>query len=329
MKVFITGIGSDLGTQIARLLEQKNEITQIGGVDMYPPRRYLSRSKFFMSHYNDSERITELISHFNPDVIINFGVYEPGSRLGFSRARDATHASVAGIAHAIKKLNDKKIHVITRSSVVVYGFNDPHKTYDETSPLSPDTLYAEMCRDAEEELMAYADRLTVIRTAPEIGAHVPHPLARILTLRAVPVQLRSPLSKEVGFPLISPRDAVDIFVKATLGKPDRRKVRILHAACSDNATMMMAARQGHRIPLFFSGVGFSVAKQLTYFAGAPMDPHIEMMIRRGLRIDSTATRMYLGITSQDSPTQIMRDLFKGEEKAVESSIVFEVQNEIR
>lgn len=321
MKVFITGIGSDLGTQIARSLETHPDIEDIAGADMFPPRRYLARTKFFMTHFDDSERISYVVERFDPDVIVNFGVFEPGARLNFSRARSATNATVTGIISAVEKIKrNKLVHVISRSSVVSYGFEDPTKVYDETSPMSPDTPYGKMCRDVEEKLRSRVAHLTIIRTAPELGAHVPHPLARLLNLPAIPIELRLPSSRDVGFPIISPRDVVDIFVRVVgLDMQDNKWHRILHGACATNATMLMASRIGKKIPIPTAGIGFSIGKRISYIAGAPMDPHIEMLIRRGMVVDSTATRMFLGITSQDSPSEILKNMYQGEEKSIDSS----------
>ncbi len=118
MKVFITGIGSDLGTAIAQLLEKRSDVEAIAGVDMFPPRRYLARTKFSISHHDDWLRIGELITDFSPDVIINFGVYEPGARLGLTKARSATQGTSLGIISATKKVKKKHpVKIITRSSV--------------------------------------------------------------------------------------------------------------------------------------------------------------------------------------------------------------------
>lgn len=311
MKVFITGLGSDLGTNIARLLEKNAEVTELAGLDMFPPRRYLARTKFFMTHYDDSERIAEVIKHFAPDVIINFGVYEPGARLGEVRAKIATHANVSGIIHAAQQLmNNSDVRVITRSSVIAYGFREPERAKDETTPLSPDTFYGELCRDVEEQLLSHLDDVTIIRTAPEISAHVPHPLARLLKLPVIPVQARLPFAHDIGFPLIASRDAVDLFVRATLATPDlSTRHRVLHGATSSNATMLMAAQEGRRVPLFVTGFNMAVVKQMAYLAGAPITEHVEMLIRRGMIVDSTSTRMHLGVTSQDSPSEILRYLY--------------------
>jgi len=326
VKVFIAGIGSDLGTQIAKNLESNEAVEEIAGIDMFPPRRYLARTKFFMSHFDDSERIADVINQFSPDVIINFGVYEPGARLNLSKARSATSAVLSGIIHAVNKIKQKhEVHVITRSSVAVYGFADPQKTYDETSPTCPDTPYGEMCRHVEEELTKNCARLSIVRTAPEIGAHVPHPLARLLNHPLIPVQFRMPFSPDPGFPAISTRDVVQVFLKVAEIKFENTNLhRTFHAACPANISMLTAAKAGKKMPLFFYGPGFSLAKKLSYLSGAPIDEHIEMFIRRGMKIDSTSTRMALKISSQDSPSEILSQLFDGENKEVDSTFAPEV-----
>lgn len=320
MKVFITGIGSDLGTTIAQILERRHDVTAIAGVDMFPPRRYLARTQFSMTRYDDSEKISDVIVKFSPDVIINFGVYEPGARLSFSKARAATHASTSGIVHAVERISHD-VRVVTRSSLVVYGFENAERTRDETSPIAPDTPYGELCRDVEEQLLVLGN-IDIIRTAPEIGAHVPHPLARALLLPALPIQLRLPFSREIGFPVISPRDITHMFV-SVLGT-EQQQQRIFHGACSSNATISMAVRIGRRLPLISTGIDFAILKQLFYFAGAPIDPHVEMWMRRGMAVDSTATRMNLSISSQDSSTEILHDLYVDRETAFDATTFAEV-----
>lgn len=311
MKIFITGIGSDLGTHIAHLLESRRDVTAIAGIDRYPPRRYLARTEFFLARTYDSQEVADVIAKCSPDVIINFGVYEPGARLSRISAMRATQTSTQGIIHGIDKSKNKDVHVITRSSVAVYGFANSN-TKDETSPLAPDSAYGEMCRDLEEQLGHEIERLTIIRTAPEIGAHVPHPLARILKLPILPVELRLPFVHDIGFPVISPIDVTDIFVKAVSFNQNNNVRKTFHGSTSTNATMAMALREGNRIPLPLIGVGFGFAKQLSYLAGAPVDEHVEMFIRRGMLVDSTATRMQLGITSQLSATEVIRNLYSAQ-----------------
>ena len=46
MRVLITGMGGELGTRVAQLLEARTDVTEILGVDFVPPRRRLRRSEF-------------------------------------------------------------------------------------------------------------------------------------------------------------------------------------------------------------------------------------------------------------------------------------------
>ena len=41
MRVLITGLGGELGTRVAALLEDRDDVDAIFGLDGYPPRRWL------------------------------------------------------------------------------------------------------------------------------------------------------------------------------------------------------------------------------------------------------------------------------------------------
>ena len=46
MRVLITGMGGELGTRVANLLEADESVTEILGMDLFPPRRRIFRSEF-------------------------------------------------------------------------------------------------------------------------------------------------------------------------------------------------------------------------------------------------------------------------------------------
>ncbi len=322
MKVFITGIGSDIGTSIARSLEHDPKVTEIAGIDLYPPRRYLGRSKFRLYSIGENEKISDFLNEFQPDVLVNFGLYEPGSRLDLRHSRYATETILSGIEEFYSNNNSSSVRLISRSSIVVYGFSNPEHVLDETSPVNPDTDYGEICCEVEERLRKVDPQATFIRSAPEIGAHVPHPLARVLLQPWIPVQIRLPFSKDIGIPVTSPRDTVEIFLKCIFD--DRSQSRIFHSVSNANFTIYDALRIGNRIPLFSSGIGFGVLKKISYFSGAPIDDHIEMFLRRGMRIDSTATRMHFKITSTDSSKEILKNLYGDIEKVIDNPTGSEV-----
>src|SRR5207244_7732671 len=82
MRVLVTGMGGELGTRVAQLLEERDEATEIAGFDIWPPRRRLRRSEFHRIGPDDQERITGFVHDFAPEIVIHYGVYEPDSRLG-------------------------------------------------------------------------------------------------------------------------------------------------------------------------------------------------------------------------------------------------------
>src|SRR5260370_42541332 len=92
MRVLVTGMGGELGTRVAQLLEERDEASEIAGFDMWPPRRRLRRSEFHRIEPLDQQRITEFVLDFAPEIVIHYGVYEPDSRLGGRQAAEASEA---------------------------------------------------------------------------------------------------------------------------------------------------------------------------------------------------------------------------------------------
>ena len=80
MRALVTGMGGELGTRVAQLLEDHDDVTDIVGFDIWPPRRRLRRSEFHRVEPHDRERIDEIVTDFAPDIVIHYGVYEPDSR---------------------------------------------------------------------------------------------------------------------------------------------------------------------------------------------------------------------------------------------------------
>src|SRR5699024_4463719 len=92
MRVLITGMGGELGTRIANLLEADPRIEALRGLDSYPPRRRITRVDFHRIEPDDRRRIHRLVVDFDPEVIMHFGVYEPHAHFGDPAARRGTFA---------------------------------------------------------------------------------------------------------------------------------------------------------------------------------------------------------------------------------------------
>ena len=77
-KVLVTGMGGELGTRVAQLLEQRSWATEIIGVDFVPPRRRLRRAEFRRIDPRPATAVgVEFVEEVAPNVVAHFGVYEP------------------------------------------------------------------------------------------------------------------------------------------------------------------------------------------------------------------------------------------------------------
>ncbi|MBA3303213.1 MAG: hypothetical protein M3R01_11030, partial [Actinomycetota bacterium] len=79
MRVLISGMGGELGTKVALLLEQERAVEALAGVDLEPPRRRLRRARFHRIEPRDTQRTAEVVGRFAPTAVAHLGVYEPGA----------------------------------------------------------------------------------------------------------------------------------------------------------------------------------------------------------------------------------------------------------
>ena len=76
-RLLITGVGSELGSLAASLLERHPGFTDIVGLDVHPPRRRLRRTTYIRVEHNDPANFVRQILAHRPDVIVHLGVWEP------------------------------------------------------------------------------------------------------------------------------------------------------------------------------------------------------------------------------------------------------------
>ena len=65
-RVLITGMGGELGTRVAQLIEQRSWAGEVVGVDFVPPRRRLRRAEFHRIDPRDRDRLAEFVEDFAP-----------------------------------------------------------------------------------------------------------------------------------------------------------------------------------------------------------------------------------------------------------------------
>lgn len=306
MRVLITGMGGELGSRVAQLLEDDDSVEEISGLDFVPPRRRLHRSRFRRVDLSGLDAAADFVTEMAPEVVLHLGVYEPHARsspLGAAERTANTSVAVLGAAARTGSLE----HVVVRSGIEVYGRGRGRPSVpDELVPPEPSSLFGRICLEAEQAAAATSRRLniplTTLRLAPVVGSHVPSPLGRVLRLPLVPVSAFA----DPPFCMLHTEDAARAFAGVAHG--DRGGV--LNVVAPGAATPWQAVRLGGRLPVPVPGLGWQPARQAAELAGAPIPTHVTELLRRGRTADGARAWGVLGFQGMRDAQAILAELFE-------------------
>jgi UDP-glucose 4-epimerase len=277
VRVLLTGMGGELGTRMAQLLEERADVAEIVGVDIVPPRRRLRRSEFHRIDPRDRDRLVDFVTELAPTAVAHYGVYEPDSRVGPREAEALTEASTVAALGAAARAG-KLERVVVRSGLEVYGRGRQHPLVpDEDAAPAPTTPYGRSCLDVETMAVGLGRRrgvpVAALRLAPVVGSHVPSPLGRLLRLPAVPV----PALADPAFSLLQQEDAARAMVAALALGYDGP----LNVVGPGAASPWQAVRLGGRVPVPVAGPAWEIARRVAEVAGSPVPPHVLELLRLG------------------------------------------------
>jgi UDP-glucose 4-epimerase len=304
-RVLITGMGGELGTRVAQIVEQRSWADDVMGVDFVPPRRRLRRTEFRRIDPRDRDRLAAFVQDYAPTIVAHFGVYEPASRMTPASATERTELCTIATLSAAARAG-KLEYVVLRSGLEVYGPRSARVSVpDEDVVPVPRTPYGRSLLTVEGIAKGVAlhsnVRVCALRYAPVVGSHVPSPLGRLLRLPVVPVSAFS----DPPFSLLHPDDAAEAMVAAIEHRVDGP----CNVVGPGAASPWQAARLGGRIPLpiparMWRGVG-----RATEIAGAAIAPHVVELLRHGCTGDGTRAQEVLGLTRLASTQEVLRELF--------------------
>ena len=310
MRVLITGMGGELGTRVANLAEADERVTEILGIDLFPPRRRIFRSEFHRVEPGDRRKAVRLVRDFDPEVVLHLGIFEPNSRTSPTEARLGTRAyavSILGAAASCPSLQS----IVVRSGLEVYGRRRgaPSRP-DESAEVAPTSPFGESMAHVEQVAVEAGQvagvPVTAVRVAPIVGPSIPSPIGRYLRLPVVAVD---PIS-ELPFSLLHQEDACQAFMAAAWLRHDGA----LNVVGPGAVTGTQAALMGHRIPFPVFGPGWRIAAAMAELQGAPLPPHARELLVRGCTADGTLGREVLGI--EPRPThEVVEQLYRWSEVA--------------
>ncbi len=255
-RVLVSGMGSELGSLVATLLEKERWVGEVSGLDIDPPRRRLRSAAFHRIEPKDRRKMVEIVRDFDPHVVVHIAVWEPNARAHPGDAAAWTHTAAIGVLGAAAECPSLQ-HITVRSGISVYGRRrgaatrpDESVTPDPTAPFGRSLL--EMEGIAREAGRAADVPVTALRLAPVIGPHVPSPLGRLLRLPAVPVSLLA----DPAFSVIDDQDAAAAFVAAAARRVDGP----VNVVSPGAITASQAVRIGGRLPLPLIGPEWRLAR---------------------------------------------------------------------
>jgi UDP-glucose 4-epimerase len=306
VRVLVTGMGGELGTRVAQLLEEETAVTEIVGIDFVPPRRRLRRAEFHRIDPLHRDRLRDFVLEFAPTAVAHFGVYEPASRMGPAIAAQRTElCTIVALSAAARAGNLER--VVVRSGLEVYGRGPGSVSVpDESVPPAPATPYGVSLLQVEAVAAGLGRRhgvsITPLRYAPVVGSHVPSPLGRLLRLPVVPVSATS----DPPFQLLHPEDACVAMVRAMLIQHDGP----LNIVGSDAASPWQAVRLGGRIPLPVAPWLWGWAARAVDFAGSAIAPHVVELMRYGCTGSGRRSVEVLGLAPPRPTQQVLTELYE-------------------
>lgn len=304
-RVFVSGVGGELGTLVASLLEAEDWVGALSGIDADPPRRRLHRTAFHRIHPDEHDRIVDTVVDFDPHVLVHVGVWEPDARAAPHLAATLTDQAATSIIGAAAECPALE-HVVVRSAIEIYGrARDALTRPDESAPLQPTCEWGHTVAAIERTAAQVGRRVGVtvgaVRLAPVLGPHVPSPLGRLLRLPTVPFSVLA----DPPFAVIQDRDAAKAFVAAArvgLAEP-------VNVVAPGAITALQAARRGRRIPVPLFGPEWRIARTLSHLAGAPIPDHVAEALHRGRLADNGAMRSVLGIEPEATTVEVIDRLY--------------------
>jgi UDP-glucose 4-epimerase len=305
LRVLVTGMGGELGTQVATALGGHPRVEAVVGLDIHPPRRRIPNSEFHRIDPRNRPRTVEVVRAFEPTAVVHLGIYEPHARSTPTAAIERTAAgTIAVLGTAIECGTVDRI--VMRSGIEVYGRRRGSATRpDEGTPLQPTTGFGRSLYHAERIARSTAASvdvpLAMLRFAPLCGPHLASPVGRYLRLPVVPVSMAG-----LPFSLLHQDDAAAAVVRALEVGHDG-PVNVVGPGA---VVAWQAARLGGRVPVPIAGPAWLFARLAAELAGSPLPDHVRELLVRGRVADGGHQRDALDVVPQHTTTDVVKHLYE-------------------
>jgi UDP-glucose 4-epimerase len=306
-RVLITGVGSFLGTELARRLETDPDIDYLAGLDERPPRARLERMDFIEADIRNPV-IAKLIPQAEVDTIVhNKIIRQPGPGMSGRSAHDINVIGSLQLLAACEKAETLR-SIIVRGSAGVYG----------SEPAAPQFFTEEMARRYPlrtrfqrdvAEIENYFDTFsrrhprvvcTMLRYQPSVGPSLHSQITRYLSQPVVPTYL----GFDPRLQFVHEVDAIDALV-AAIKNPVRGPVNVA-APGTIGLTRMVRMAGKPTLPLL-PGFFASVTDAGRRLGLQPISADFRRLLRYGRGIDITRLVEEVGYMPRYSTVDAVED----------------------
>lgn len=302
LRVLVTGMGGELGSLAASMIQDTPWAGPILGIDIDPPRRRLRRCDFRLVDPTASAMIGSIVGEFDPQVIVHLAVYEPEARASSAQADRWTPAIAEALFAACAGLTDLR-SIVVRSGIEVYGrpaeVPDIHASALPTSPFGRQLLHMESVARRAGAISGVPT--TVARLASVIGPHVPSPLGRLLRMPIVP----GPLFGDPRFTVLSDHDAAASLVAAA----GRGFDGTLNVVAAGSISLRQTLTVGRRLRAPLIGPQWRLARPISHLLGAPVPDHVVEVLTRGRLAEPSDVATLLGVEPPQSVDEVITALY--------------------
>ena len=306
-RVLITGVGSFLGTELARRLETDPAIDYLAGLDERPPRARLERMDFIEADIRNPV-IAKLIPQAEVDTIVhNKIVRRPGPGMSSRSAHDINVIGSLQLLAACEKTESLRA-IVVRGSAGVYG----------SEPAAPQFFTEEMARryplrtrfqrdvaEIENYFDTFARRhpqvvCTMLRYQPSVGPSLDSQITRFLSQPIVPTYL----GFDPRLQFVHEADAIAALV-ASIKNPVRGPVNVA-APGTIGLTKLVRMAGRPTLPLV-PGLFGTVTDAGRRLGMEAISPDFRRLLRFGRAVDITRLVEEVGYTPRHSTLDSVED----------------------